>query len=81
MKGRAVAIYEDNGESVCVELPTEQALMDEIYEVKRDAGIKIRDLETEIEQLKQLNFRANVGMWAAIMLAGALLAALLAVVL
>jgi hypothetical protein len=41
MIGRAVAIYEDNGESVCVELPTEQELLDRIHEISRDAKTEI----------------------------------------
>ena len=41
MKGKAVAIYEDNGESVCVELPAEQQLLDQIYELEQDALLEI----------------------------------------
>jgi hypothetical protein len=42
---RAMAVIQDNGERVEVELPTEQDLLDQIFELTRDA-------ETEIDRWK-----------------------------
>ena len=73
MIGRAYCEIEDNGRTFKVELPEQQALLDRLYECQRDADM-------EIKRLRLMIGRYLIGMWAAIMLSAALIAALLVVV-